>query len=58
MLEAEILSYQKVQHERLSQVCGPLPQLCVGVDETWFEQTVLVMMELSSGYLLAEANDR
>jgi len=26
----------------------------VGIDETWFDQTVLVMMDLSSGYLLVE----
>ncbi|MEM8809551.1 MAG: hypothetical protein AAGF01_26305 [Cyanobacteria bacterium P01_G01_bin.38] len=24
----------------------------VGVDETWFEQTILAMIELGSGYLL------
>ena len=54
LLEGEILTYQKRQHERLSQACTALPKMCVGVDETWFEQTVLVMMELSSGYLLVE----
>ena len=54
LLEAEILTYQKGQHERLSQACTALPKMCVGVDETWFEKTVLVMMELSSGYLLVE----
>lgn len=54
ILEGEILTYQKVQHERLSQASTALPKMCVGVDETWFEQTVLVMMELSSGYLLVE----
>lgn len=54
VLEGEILAYQKAEHERLSQACTPLPKMCVGVDETWFEQTVLVMMELSSGYLLVE----
>ena len=54
VLEGEILAYQKAEHERLSQACTPLPKMCVGVDETWFEQTVPVMMELSSGYLLVE----
>ena len=54
ILEGEILTYQKAEHERLSQACTPLPKMCVGVDETWFEQTVLVMMELSSGYLLVD----
>ncbi|MEM9151915.1 MAG: DUF6399 domain-containing protein [Cyanobacteria bacterium P01_F01_bin.3] len=53
-LEAEILTYQQQQQARLSAACEPLPELCVGTDETWFEQTVLVMMELSSGYLLVE----
>ena len=37
LLEAEILTYQKGQHERLSQACTALPKMCVGVDETWFE---------------------
>jgi hypothetical protein len=53
-LEEQILTYQQSEHERLSQACTALPTVCVGVDETWFEQTVLVMMELSSGYLLVE----
>ena len=52
--EEHILTYQQGQQERLSQACPSLPALCVGVDETWFESTVLVMMELSSGYLLVE----
>ncbi|PZO42102.1 MAG: hypothetical protein DCF15_23055 [Phormidesmis priestleyi] len=54
LLEGEILTYQKGQHERLSQACTDLPKMCVGVGETWLEQTVLVMMALSSGYLLVE----
>ena len=54
VLEEKILCYQQEQQERLSQTCQSLPALCVGVDETWFESTVLVMMELSSGYLLVE----
>lgn len=53
-LEEKILTYQTEQHERLHQACQSLPPICVGVDETWFDQTVLVMMELSSGYLLVE----
>jgi hypothetical protein len=54
VLEESILGYQQVQQECLSQACQSLPALCVGVDETWFESTVLVMMELSTGYLLVE----
>lgn len=54
VLEEEILGYQQVQQKRLSQADQSLPALCVGVDETWFESTVLVMMELSSGYILVE----
>ncbi|MEM7795928.1 MAG: DUF6399 domain-containing protein [Cyanobacteria bacterium P01_C01_bin.118] len=53
-LEEKILTYQTEQQERLHQACKSLPTICVGVDETWFDQTVLVMMELSSGYLLVE----
>ena len=54
ILEKKILTYQIEQQERLHQTCKSLPTICVGVDETWFDQTVLVMMELSSGYLLVE----
>ncbi|ASC72638.1 hypothetical protein XM38_035960 [Halomicronema hongdechloris C2206] len=54
VLEEKVLGYQQVQQERLSQACQSLPALCVGVDETWFESTILVMMALSSGYLLVE----
>lgn len=53
-LEEEILSYQKEQHQTLSQKRETGSALCVAMDETWFEQTVLVMMDLSSGYLLVE----
>ena len=53
-LEEEILNYQKEQHQTLSQKQESVSALCVAMDETWFEQTVLVMMDLSSGYLLVE----
>lgn len=54
LIEAKILNYHSDQQERLHQACQSPPRICVGVDETWFDQTVLVMMELSSGYLLVE----
>ena len=53
-LEEKILTYQTEQHKTLHHACKSLPSICVGVDETWFDQTILVMMELSSGYLLVE----
>lgn len=53
-LEEKVLAYQQAQPEHLSQASTTLPTLCVGIDETWFDQTVLVMMDLSSGYLLVE----
>ncbi|ESA33836.1 hypothetical protein N836_19860 [Leptolyngbya sp. Heron Island J] len=48
------MAYQTEQQERLHQACKSLSTICVGVDETWLDQTVLVMMELSSSYLLVE----
>lgn len=54
VLEEKILAYKEIQHEQLSQSSTYLPTLCVGIDETWFEHTILVMMDLSSGYLLVE----
>ncbi|MEM8806631.1 MAG: hypothetical protein AAGF01_11445 [Cyanobacteria bacterium P01_G01_bin.38] len=53
-LEEKILSCQIEQQKSLSQACEYLPAMCVDVDETWLEQTILVMMELGSGYLLVE----
>lgn len=53
-LEAKILNYHSEQQVSLHQASKSGPTVCVGIDETWFDQTVLVMMELSSGYLLVE----
>ena len=52
-MEEQILAYQR---EQQSQLVDPHNQLeiCAGVDETFFEQVVLVMLDLSSGFILVE----
>jgi AcrR family transcriptional regulator len=52
-LESLIMEYGKVHQEQGAKTCGP-KEIVGGVDETFFEQMVLVMLDLSSGYLLLE----
>lgn len=49
---AEICAYEAAQKEAC--VLPPGSGICVGGDETFFGLPILVMMELSSGYLLTE----
>lgn len=52
-MEVQILAYQRQQHAQLA--CSEIPaEVCVGVDETFFDQVVLVMLDLSSGFILVE----
>ena len=55
-IEGVILTYK----ETYEQQKDGLAHAIVGADETFFEQVILVMMELSSGYILLEepAEDR
>ncbi len=52
-MEAQILEYQRQQQSQLvaSEVTT---EICAGVDETFFDQAVLVMLDLSSGFILVE----
>jgi len=56
-LEAEvretILKYQQQQQSTLGQ-SQKVIEICAAADETSFEQDVLVLMDLSSGYILVE----
>jgi Family of unknown function (DUF6399) len=52
-IETQILDYQRLQQENLGD--PPLPiEVCASVDETFFDQVVLVMLDLPSGFLLVE----
>jgi len=48
-----ILRYQQQQHSILGQTKTEI-EICAAADETTFEQDVLVLMDLSSGYILVE----
>lgn len=49
-LEALLLEYKETYEHRKAG----LAQVIIGADETFFEQVILVMMDLSSGYILVE----
>lgn len=48
-----ILKYQQQQQSTLGQTQKAI-EVCAAADETTFEQDVLVLMDLSSGYILVE----
>ena len=52
-MEAVILAYPAEQEQRLGQA-GRRLEIIAGADETFFDQVVLVMMDLVSGYLVLE----
>jgi hypothetical protein len=53
-MESHILRYQQEQEtEQRQQATGSL-EVCVGADETFFHEMLLVFMDLSSGYLFVE----
>lgn len=53
-LEEQILNYHQHQQQQLQQVATKV-EICAGADETFFEQMVLVLLDLSSGYIFVEA---
>jgi len=52
-LEKHIIEYGRVHQDQGAKASGPR-QMVGGVDETFFEQMVLVMLDLPSGYLIME----
>lgn len=52
-LEASIVEYGAIHQTQGAQSCGP-KEIVGGVDETFLDQMVLVMLDLPSGYLLLE----
>jgi hypothetical protein len=52
-MEALILAYGVEQEQRVGQTARRVP-IMAGVDETFFDQVILVMMDLVSGYLVLE----
>lgn len=58
-LEGQILAYRDEQQQQLPQAHTQV-EICAGADETFFEQPVLVLLDLPSGYIFVEsaASDR
>jgi hypothetical protein len=58
-LEEAIVAYPTAHETELRQA-GRGVEICVGADETFFDQVILVMMDLVSGYIVLEepAEDR
>jgi hypothetical protein len=52
-LEEAILAYQATQESERRQ-SGCRVAICAGADETFFDQVILVLMDLSSGYIVLE----
>lgn len=53
-LEGQILNYREAQQTHLEQ-SGLKVEVCGGADETFFEQMVLVLLDLPSGYIFVES---
>jgi hypothetical protein len=58
-LEEQIMRYATEQEAQIQQASQRI-EICAGVDETFFDQVILVMMDLVSGYIVLEeaAEDR
>lgn len=58
-MEQQILTYRDEQQQQLQQTNTKV-EICAGADETFFEQAVLVLLDLASGYIFVEspASDR
>lgn len=54
-MEAQILHYRDEQQAHLEQ-SGLKVEVCGGADETFFEQMVLVLLDLPSGYIFVESH--
>jgi AcrR family transcriptional regulator len=52
-METEIETYQQAQLSALANTGQPI-EVCGGIDETFFDQVVLVMLDLPSGFILVE----
>jgi IclR helix-turn-helix domain len=53
-IETHILTYQQQQQQQYRErQVAPL-DICAAVDETFFEQVVLVLMDLASGFIVLE----
>lgn len=52
-MESAIIDYQQQQHEVIGKISSQV-EVCAAADETFFEQVILVMLDLPSGYIFVE----
>lgn len=52
-MESAIIDYQQQQHELIRDISSKV-EVCAAADETFFDQVILVMLDLPSGYIFVE----
>ena len=55
-MEGQILAYQREQEQAIQQESTGLREVCLAADETVFQDVVLLLMDISSGYIFVEAS--
>ena len=52
-MESAIIEYQQRQNQVISNISSEV-EVCLAADETFFEEVILVMLDLPSGYIFVE----
>jgi putative transposase len=52
-MESGIINYQQQQHEVIGKISSQV-EVCAAADETFFDQVILVMLDLPSGYIFMD----
>jgi hypothetical protein len=52
-MESAIIEYQQRQNEFISKISSDV-EVCLAADETFFDEVILVMLDLPSGYIFVE----
>lgn len=52
-MESTIIEYQQQQNKVISKISSEV-EVCLAADETFFDQVILVMLDLPSGYIFVE----
>ena len=52
-MESVIIDYQQQQNEAIGEISSQV-EVCAAADETFFDQVILVMLDLPSGYIFVE----
>ncbi len=52
-MESAIIDYQQQQNEAIGEISSQV-EVCAAADETFFDQVILVLLDLPSGYIFVE----